>query len=113
MVRFQFNAEPEPILLTLPRSNSSLEIERTNSLIFRITKEDDLPQEIRLEGLVNQLIDEKGKMDFEFTEPESMMLDTAFSNLKVRIYFSQINYNNGEEQSRWSTLQGIILLKEF
>lgn len=113
MVRFQFNAEPEPILLTLPTSNSSLEIERTNSLIFRITKEDDLPQEIRLEGLVNQLIDEKGKMDFEFTEPESMMLDTAFSNLKVRIYFSQINYNNGEEQSRWSTLQGIILLKEF
>jgi hypothetical protein len=113
MVRFQFNPEPEPIRLTLPGSNTQLEIGRTDDLVLTI-KKDNLIHEIPLEKLVNQLIKTNGKKPDELIDPESMKLDTSFTNLKIRIYFTQINYNPGQEaQMGMSALQGYILLKEF
>ncbi len=113
MIRFQLNGESEPIPLALPGSNSKLEIERTDDLILSIKKDNQL-HEIRIEELVNQLIETNGDKLGELIEPESMKLDTTFSNLKIRIYFTQINYNPGQEaQMGMSALQGYILLKEF
>ena len=113
MIRFQLNGEPEPIPMILPGSNSQLEIERTEDLILTIKKDTQLHQ-IPLEGLVNHLIETNENKPDELIEPEFMKIDTAFSNLKIRIYFTQINYNPGqEEQMGMSSLQGYILLKEF
>ncbi|MDI1324924.1 MAG: DUF4153 domain-containing protein [Algoriphagus sp.] len=112
MVRFHFNAEPEPIPLTLPGSNSQLEIKRTDDLILILKKDTQLHQ-IQLEPLVNQLIETNGDNSGELIDPESMKLDTSINNLKIRIYFTQINYDQGQEQVGWSALQGYILLKEL
>ena len=113
MIRFQLNGELKLIPLNLPGSNSKLEIERTDELILTFKKDTQL-HEIPLEGLINQLIQTNGDNSDGLTDPESMKLDTTFSNLKIRIYFTQINYNPGrEEQIETSALQGYILLKEF
>jgi hypothetical protein len=113
MIRFQLNGELKLIPLTLPGSNSKLEIERTDELILILKKDTQLHQ-IQLEPLVNQLIETNGDNSGELIDPESMKLDTSFSNLKIRIYFTQINYNPGQEgQMGMSALQGYILLKEF
>jgi hypothetical protein len=112
MVRFQLNSESEPIRLTLPETNSQLEIERTDDLILTL-KKDTMVHQIRLEDLVNQLIETNGNKEGEVIDPELMKLDTSFSNLKIRIYFTQINYNLGQEQKVWSAFQGYILLKEI
>lgn len=112
MVRFQFNPEPEPIRLTLPVSNTQIEVERTDELLLTL-KKDNLVQEIPLEKFVNQLIEMNGNKQGEQIDPESMKLDTSFNNLKIRIYFTQINYDQGKEQLGWSALQGYILLKEL
>ncbi len=113
MIRFQLNGKTEAIPLTLPGSNSQLEIERIDDLILTLKKGTQLHQ-IQLEPLVNQLIETYGDKLGELIEPESMKLDTSFTNLKVRIYFTQINYNSGQEaQMGMSTVQGYILLKEF
>lgn len=113
MIRFQLNGELKLIPLTLPGSNSKLEIERTDELILTIKKDTQL-HEIRIEELVNQLIETNGDNSDGLTDPESMKLDTYFTNLKIRIYFTQINYNPGQEaQMGMSALQGYILLKEF
>lgn len=113
MLRFQFNGEPEPIPLILPGTNSQLKIERTDDLILKVKKDNQL-HEILLEGLVNHLIETNENKPDELIDPENMKLDTSFSNLKIRLYFTQINYNPGqEEQMGMSTLQGYILLKEF
>lgn len=113
MLRFQFNGEPEPIPLILPGTNSQLKIERTGDLILKVKKDNQL-HEILLEGLVNHLIETNENKPDELIDPENMKLDTSFSNLKIRIYFTQINYNPGqEEQMGMSALQGYIMLKEF
>ncbi len=113
MIRFQLNGKTEPIPLTLPGSNSQLEIERIDDLILTLKKDTQLHQ-ILLEPLVNQLVETNGDKLGELIEPESMKLDTSFTNLKIRIYFTQINYNAGEEELMgMSALQGYILLKEF
>lgn len=112
MIRFQLNGEPEPIPLTIPGSNSQLEIERTDDLILTIKRDSQL-HEVRLEELINQLIETNGKNSDELIDPEAMKLDTSFNNLKIRIYFTQINYDQWQEQMGMSALQGYILLKEF
>lgn len=113
MFRFQMNSDSEPIQLTLPKTNSQLEIERTEDLIFTL-KTDNLVHQILLEDLINQLIEKNGNKEGVAIDPELMKIDTSFSTMKIRIYFTQINYNQGqEEQMGRSYLQGYILLKEF
>lgn len=112
MVRFQLNSESEPIQLTLAESNSPIEIEQTDDLILTL-KKDNLVHQIRLEDLVNQLIETNGNKAGEAIDPELLKIDTSFSNLKIRIYFTQINHNQGQEEKVWSAFQGYILLKEI
>ena len=112
MVRFQLNSESESILLTLPGGNSPIEIEQTDDLILTL-KKDKLVYEIPLKKLVNQLIETNGDKVGEAIDPELLKLDTSFSNLKIRIYFTEINFNQSQEKAVWSAFKGYILLKEF
>ena len=112
MVRFQLNSESESILLTLPGGNSPIEIEQTDDLILTL-KKDKLVYEIPLKKLVNQLIETNGDKVGEAIDPELLKLDTSCSNLKIRIYFTEINFNQSQEKAVWSAFKGYILLKEF